>query len=332
MATFGIIISNRSFFPDHLVRTAREKLLKSLDAWGHRYVTLSPEDTNMGQTMTYEEAVKCAELFRRHADEIDGIIVCLPNFGEETGIADAIRLSRLDCPILIQACDDDLDKLQLENRRDAFCGKLSLCNNLYQYGIKYSLTTRHTCPVDGEEFHADVERFARVCAVVKALRTARIAQIGARVTPFRTVRYSEKLLQNSGISVETEDMSEIFADIDEIPEADAQAKAEEIRAYANICPGISEEKVLRQARLVLGAGKLDARPPLRRQRHPVLGQRRGQLRLRGLPGHEHDGLQGHALRLRDGRDGRRVHAGAPQGRRRAAHLSGLGQQLRYRAR
>ena len=145
MATFGIIISNRSFFPDHPVRTAREKLLAALDAWGHQYVTLSPEDTCMGQTMTYEEAVKCAELFRRHADEIDGIIVCLPNFGEETGVSDAIRLSRLDCPILIQACDDDLDKLQLENRRDAFCGKLSLCNNLYQYGIKY--TRRWGAPV-----------------------------------------------------------------------------------------------------------------------------------------------------------------------------------------
>ena len=87
MATFGIIISNRSFFPDHLVRTAREKLLAALDAWGHQYVTLSPEDTCMGQTMTYEEAVRCAELFRRHADEIDGIIVCLPNFGEETGVS-----------------------------------------------------------------------------------------------------------------------------------------------------------------------------------------------------------------------------------------------------
>ena len=103
-------------------------------------------------------------------------------------------MSRLDCPILIQACDDDLGKLQLENRRDAFCGKLSLCNNLWQYGIKYTLTKRHTCPVDSEEFHADVERFAKVCAVVKTLRTARIAQIGARVMPFRTVRYSEKLL------------------------------------------------------------------------------------------------------------------------------------------
>ncbi len=136
MATFGVIISNRSFFPDHLVLTAREKLLRSLQEWGHKAITLSPEDTFMGQTMTYDEARKCAELFRTHADEIEGVIVCLPNFGEETGVADAIKQSRLDCPILIQACDDDFDKLQLENRRDAFCGKLSLCNNLRQHGIK----------------------------------------------------------------------------------------------------------------------------------------------------------------------------------------------------
>ena len=190
MATFGVIISNRSFFPDHLVLTAREKLLRSMEAWGHKVIILSTEDTYMGETMTYDEARKCAALFKAHADEIDGIIVCLPNFGEETGIADAIKWSKLDCPILIQACDDDFDKLQLENRRDAFCGKLSLCNNLWQYGVKYSLTSRHTCPVDGEEFHADVERFAKVCAVVKSMRTARIAQIGARVIPFRTVRYS----------------------------------------------------------------------------------------------------------------------------------------------
>lgn len=140
MATFGVIISNRSFFPDHLVLTAREKLLESMEAWGHKVITLSTDDTYMGETMTYDEAQKCAALFRAHAEEIDGIIVCLPNFGEETGVADAIRWSHLDCPVLIQACDDDFDKLQLENRRDAFCGKLSLCNNLWQYGIKYTLT------------------------------------------------------------------------------------------------------------------------------------------------------------------------------------------------
>lgn len=253
MSTFGVIISNRSFFPDHLVRTAREKLMAAMEQWGHQVIALSPEDTFLGQTMTYEEAKKCAALFRAHSAEIEGIIVCLPNFGEETGVADAIKMSGLNVPILVQACDDDLDKLQLENRRDAYCGKLSLCSNLYQYGIPYSLTARHTCPVDSEEFHADVERFARICAVVKALRTARIAQLGARVTPFRTVRYSEKLLQQAGISVITEDMSEIFADAWLMQDDDPRvlAREAEIRAYGNICPGIAREKVLKQAKLSL---------------------------------------------------------------------------------
>lgn len=252
MATFGVLISNRSFFPDHLVLTAREQLLARLEEWGHKVITLSTEDTFMGETMTYEEAVKCAELFRKHADEMDGIIICLPNFGEETGIADAIRMSKWDGPILIQACDDDFDKLQLENRRDAFCGKLSLCNNLYQYGIKYTLTSKHTCAINSELFKKDVERFTKICAVVKTMRSARIAQIGARVQPFRTVRYSEKLLQQSGISVITEDFSEIFADIEELSDqAEIDAKVAEIRAYGNVCPCISDEKVLKQAKLCL---------------------------------------------------------------------------------
>ncbi len=253
MSVFGVIISNRSFFPDHLVLTAREKLLGSMAKWGHEVIALTPDDTFMGETMTYEEARKCAELFRRNSHRIDGIIVCLPNFGEETGVADAIRMSGLNVPVLIQACDDDFDKLQLENRRDAWCGKLSLCNNLYQYGIKYSLTAHHTCPVDSEIFRADVEKFSRVCAVVKAMRTARIAQLGARVTPFRTVRYSEKLLQDAGMSVITEDMSEIFADAWLLGDDDPAVaeKAAEIRAYGNVCPGIADEKVLRQAKLII---------------------------------------------------------------------------------
>ena len=253
MSVFGVIISNRSFFPDHLVLTAREKLLDSMAKWGHEVIALTPDDAFMGETMTYEEARKCAELFRRNSHRIDGIIVCLPNFGEETGVADAIRMIGLNVPVLIQACDDDFDKLQLENRRDAWCGKLSLCNNLYQYGIKYSLTARHTCPVDSEIFRADVEKFSRVCAVVKAMRTARIAQLGARVTPFRTVRYSEKLLQDAGMSVITEDMSEIFADAWLLGDDDPAVaeKAAEIRAYGNVCPGIADEKVLRQAKLII---------------------------------------------------------------------------------
>jgi len=252
MTTFGVIITNRSFFPDHLVLEARKMLLASLEAWGYRTVTLSPDDTFMGETMTFEEAQKCAALFRAHSGELDGIIVCLPNFGEETGVADALRQSGCDCPILIQACNDDPDQLQLENRRDAFCGKLSLCNNLRQYGIRYTLTRRHTCAVDGDEFHRDVDAFARVCAVVGTMRKARIAQIGARVMPFRTVRYSEKLLQRSGITVETEDFSEILSAIAALPDDDAvEQKITEICTYGNVQTGISKEKLRRQAKLCI---------------------------------------------------------------------------------
>jgi L-fucose isomerase-like protein len=252
MATFGVIVTNRSFFPAHLVETARAELLDKLRRWGHGAVALSEQDTPMGQTMTYEEAEKCAALLRAHADDIDGLIVCLPNFGEETGVADAIRLSRLNVPLLIQACDDDLDKLQLENRRDAFCGKLSLCNNLYQYGIPYTLTAQHTCAIGSDAFAEDVRRFAAVCAVVRAMRTARIAQIGARVTPFRTVRYSEKLLQGSGITVETEDFSEILADIAELKdEARIAAKVAEIQDYGRLADCATPEKLRKQAKLCL---------------------------------------------------------------------------------
>ena len=52
MATFGVIVSNRSFFPDHLVAAAREKLLACMKEWGHDVITLSTEDTYMGETMT----------------------------------------------------------------------------------------------------------------------------------------------------------------------------------------------------------------------------------------------------------------------------------------
>ena len=79
-----------------------------------------------------------------HAEDIDGLIITLPNFGEERGLADAIRLADLRVPVLIQATPDAPAKMSIAYRRDSFCGKMSICNNLNQYGIPYSLTTLHT--------------------------------------------------------------------------------------------------------------------------------------------------------------------------------------------
>src|SRR5271157_3468032 len=142
--TFGVIVGNRGFFPDQLAKTGREEIIKVLEAAGAKAVVLSPEESKYGAVESYAESQKCAALFKKHADEIDGIIITLPNFGEERGIVDAIRLSGLKVPVLVQATPDRSDAMTVATRRDSFCGKMSACNNMMQYGIAYSLTTLHT--------------------------------------------------------------------------------------------------------------------------------------------------------------------------------------------
>ncbi len=250
--TFGLILSTRSFFPSHLVKTAKEQITKKLDELGYCYVTVSEDMTKYGAVMTFDEALTCAKLFEENRKDISGIIVVLPNFGEELGIAEAIDRAGLNVPVLIQAIDDDFDKLDMANRRDAFCGKISLCNNLYYRDIKYTLTTLHTCKIESPEFTADLKKFAAVCNVVNGVRGSRIAMLGARPVAFNTVRFSEKILQSYGISIQTVDMSEIIFDAERLnDEKLIAAKVEEIKGYGKIPSFISEELLNKQARLCL---------------------------------------------------------------------------------
>ncbi len=235
-STLGVIIGNRDFFPDKLVGEARTEILDLFNKLNITPVILSNADSKLGGVETFSEAQKCAALFKNHADEIDGILVVLPNFGDEKGVAEAIKLSGLTVPVLIQAYPDDLGKMDVVNRRDAWCGKISVSNNLYQYGIKYSLTTKHVVSLKDESFINDLKDFTAVCRVVNGLRKVRIGAVGARPTAFNTVRYSEKLLQRNGISVTTVDLSEILGNANKLTADDksVKEKLEKIHAYTNI--------------------------------------------------------------------------------------------------
>lgn len=250
--TFGVIVTTRSFFPNHLADTARQEIAELLDRLGYGCIMLPKEATETGAVLTYSDAKACARLFREHRDEIDGVIVVLPNFGEELGVAEAVELAGLQVPVLIQACDDDFDRLDMANRRDAFCGKLSLCNNLYQRGIPFTGTILHTCPIHSPEFEKDVHRFAGVCRVVRGLKGSRIAMLGSRPLAFHTVRYSEKILQRYGIGVQTVDLSEVMAAAENWQDEEAVCrKAEEIRGYGRIPSYIDDEKIIKQAKFCL---------------------------------------------------------------------------------
>jgi len=248
--TLGIIVGSRGFFPAELAKTGREEMIAVLRNAGITPVVLGPEDSKHGAVETRAEARACAELFRKNADKIDGVIVTLPNFGEERGIAEALRLADLKVPVLIQATPDTPGSMGIDRRRDSFCGKMSLCNNLKQYGIPFSLTTLHTEAPDSAEFRQDLEWFTGVCRVVKGLRSLRIGAIGARPAAFNTVRYSEKVLEAHGIAVETIDLSEIFGRIARLkdPDAAAQEKLAAIRAYLPV-DGAPETALLKMAKL-----------------------------------------------------------------------------------
>jgi L-fucose isomerase-like protein len=249
-ATLGVIVGNRDFFPDALVTEARADVLALLAEMDISPIIVDETATKLGGVETRAHAKVCAELFRQHREAIEGVLVVLPNFGDEKGVADTMRLSGLDVPILIQAYPDDVTAFNLERRRDAFCGKISVCSDLRQYGFAYTLTERHTIPVQSAEFRADLDSFVRVCKVANGMKTARLGAIGTRPDAFKTVRYSEKLLEASGIAVSVVDLSQVFGWAGKLSDdhPSVVGKLDEIRAYMPH-PTVPPEKLVKMARL-----------------------------------------------------------------------------------
>ena len=248
--TFAVIVSSRLFFNPEYAVGARREILDALGRKGHRAIIGDPALTSDGAVACLADAQKYAALFRERRDEIDGVIVVLANFGDEVAVVETIRLSGLGVPILVQACPDRLDRLDVKGRRDSYCGKISVCNNLYQYGIPWTDTTSHTVDLAADEFAADLEFFGRVCRTAKGLKTARVGSIGTRPAAFQTVRYSEKLLQRSGITVVPIDLSEVFAAADKLPDGDqaVEEKLRKIAAYGSVPSSIGKGKILKQAK------------------------------------------------------------------------------------
>ena len=246
----GVIFGNRDFFPDKLVAEARADIVKLFGELGLEAVMLGTEETKLGGVETHSDARKCAALFRQQSERISGVLVCLPNFGDEKGVADTLKLSGLNVPILVQGYPDDLDKLDVVRRRDSFCGKISVCNNLRQAGIAYSLTTKHVVHPFDASFRSDLQSFLAVCRVVQGMRKVRIGAVGARPGAFNTVRYSEKILERHGISVTTIDLSEILGAAGKLGEKDLRltTKVDEIKAYANTS-AVPPPKLVQMARL-----------------------------------------------------------------------------------
>ncbi len=232
-SSFAVFFGNRGFFPASLMADARAEMSATLKNLGHEFLMLDENATRYGAVETPAEGEIYANFLKRNRGRYDGVILCLPNFGDETGAVAA--LGEAGVPVLIQAYPDELDKMRPELRRDSFCGKFSIMDVFCQYGVKFTALKPHTVHPRSPRFAGNMEYFDRLCRVVKRMKSFTVGAIGARTTAFKTVRVDELALQRHGITVETMDLSDLFARMASLGSDDAAVKdkAERLHQYAN---------------------------------------------------------------------------------------------------
>lgn len=230
---FALFVGNRGMFPPQLIAEARREIPALLESWGHEVLVLPEDATRYGAVETAEEGRVYARFLEEHRGAYDGVILSLPNFGDENGALAALQNAGV--PILIQAYPDELDKMSPAQRRDAFCGKFSIMDLFVQAGIKFTTRKPHVVSPHDPEFAATIDYFDRVCRVTKGLSRMVVGAVGARTTAFKTVRVDEVALQSAGITVETLDLSEVFARVKDVSvDAPAfEAKKRQLASFAS---------------------------------------------------------------------------------------------------
>ena len=118
--TLGVIVGNRGFFPSHLCEAGRKQILQVLKEEGFGVVVLPEKARQFGSVESLADARACAELFKSQAAHIDGVLVTLPNFGDERAVANTLRFSGLNVPVLVHAFGDESKRMTIKDRRDSF--------------------------------------------------------------------------------------------------------------------------------------------------------------------------------------------------------------------
>lgn len=248
--TLALYFGNRGFFPERLIASAREELVSRLNSIGVNSLCMPENATRYGAVETAAEGRAYAGFLEQNKGKYQGVILCLPNFGNENGASEALR----DCntPIYILAYPDELDKMDFASRRDAFCGKLSIMDVFSQFKIPFTAWEPHTLAPSSEEFIRQIQEFAAVCRIVNGMKRCRIGAIGARPTAFKTIRFDETTLQKYGITIEAFDNSDLLLEMKKIASGDPHLKAK-ISTFKNYtdCSEVPDDKLETLAKLSL---------------------------------------------------------------------------------
>lgn len=247
---FALFFGNRGFFPGSLVDAARKEMIEAVKQSGNDCIFLDPQETKYGAVSCESDGLIFAEWLEKHRHKVDGVIMCLPNFSDESGAAKALR--NWGGPILIQAYPDQEGHMGPAERRDSYCGKISICNYFNQCGIKYTVFKPHVISPTDPVFVEQIKKFASVCRVVNGARKINIGAIGSRVTAFKTVRFDEVTMEKNNVTVETIDLSELFHRVDQINDNDPSTleTVSKLENYSNM-KTVPQDRKIAFAKVIL---------------------------------------------------------------------------------
>jgi L-fucose isomerase-like protein len=218
----ALLVANRGFFPSSVIEAAYADMRRAAQAAGVELLEIDKQKVRYGAVETTRDGMVYRDFLQSHRGGYDGVIVCLPNFGDENGIKAA--LCDADVPVLLQAYPDEIGKMDFAHRRDAFCGKLALCAVFKQMGFKFTTGKPFvTHPLDAA-FGKELEEFVSVCRVVRGMRHMRLGVFGARTTAFKSVRYDEGAMEMLGCDTEALDLTMIFDKYNAIADTDENVR------------------------------------------------------------------------------------------------------------
>lgn len=250
--TFALYFANRGFFPETLIAGARKEMAEAVTNAGYQYLIPEEEMTRYGAVETRAEGKRYAAWLKSHEGEYDGVIMCLPNFGDENGGVAAVQDAGV--PVLLHAYPDEIGKMDFEHRRDSYCGKFSFADVFHQYGIPFTMLEPHVVHPLSETFADNLRDFAGICRVVNGMKRFSVGAFGARTSKFKTVRYDEITLQKYGITVETFDLSELINKVQNMEDSDSRVlrKVKRLVDYTDFsCVPADKTNVLAKVSVVI---------------------------------------------------------------------------------
>jgi L-fucose isomerase-like protein len=193
-----------------------------------------------------------AEFFQR--EKVDGLVICALNFGDERSAAKIAE--KLNVPVLLYATREPPapDSASLARVSDSYCGTLSIASALYRRKIRFHFAGIYLA--EEPEFQRELETFVRAVAVVKALKGARIGQVGVRPAGFETVGYDEvALIRKFGQNVIYQDLSELVLKAQRLPDDDPRVQKTVAAMRGQVAEvSVGTEWSLKAAKMELAAG------------------------------------------------------------------------------